>query len=106
MATDNVTKSAYNTLSTTVADTVNLLQFWDRIEVSNTGTTSLYVTFDGTTPTAALDNADIVEPSVTKIFSYGIIRADGAPGSTTTPCHVVKVVGSGNTYGIVGVAGK
>lgn len=105
MATDNVTKSAHNTLSGSTADTVNLLQYWDRVEISNTGSTAMYATFNGVTPTVAGDNTEVIEAGTTKIFSAGTQNSGGIPGSTTTPCHVVKVVGSGNTYGVIGVAG-
>lgn len=106
MATDNVVKSAFNTLSGSTADTVNLTQWWDRIEISNTGTTAMYATFNGTTPTVAADGTEIIEAGTTKIFSAGIQNGAGVVGSTTAPCHVVKVVGSSNTYGVIGVSGR
>ena len=105
MATDSVIKSASNTLSTTVVDTVNLKQWWDRIEVSNQGTTTLTVTLDGTTPTALMDNAETVEAGVTKLFP-AVTQGNGVPGDTSLFCHIVKIIGSGNAYSVTGVAGS
>ncbi len=105
MATDSVIKSASNTLSGTTVDTVNLKQWWDQIEISNQGTTTLTVTLDGTVPTALMDNAEVVEPNVSKLFP-AIRQGNGVAGSASLFCHIVKVIGNGNAYSVVGVAGQ
>lgn len=105
MSTDSVIKSASNTLSGTTVDTVNLKQWWDKIEISNQGTTTLTVTLDGTVPTALMDNAEIVEAGVTKLFPAPR-QGDGVAGSASLFCHIVKIIGSGNAYSVVGVAGQ
>lgn len=105
MATDSVIKSASNTLSTTTVDTINLKQWWDQIEVSNQGTTALTVTLDGTTPTALMDNAEIVEAGTSKVFP-AVRQGDGVAGSASLFCHIIKVIGNGNPYSVVGVAGQ
>lgn len=105
MATDSVIKSASNTLSTTTVDTVNLKQWWDKIEISNQGTTTLTVTLDGTTPTALMDNAEIVEPNSSKVFP-AIRQGNGVAGDSSLFCHIVKIIGNGNAYSVVGVAGQ
>jgi len=105
MATDSVIKSASNTLSTTTVDTINLKQWWDQIEISNQGTTTLTVTLDGTTPTALMDNAEVVEPNVSKVFP-AIRQGNGVAGDATYFCHIVKIIGNGNAYSVVGVAGQ
>jgi len=105
MATDSVIKSASNTLSTTTVDTINLKQWWDKIEVSNQGTSTLTVTLDGTTPTALMDNAEIVEAGVSKVFP-AVRQGNGIAGDATYFCHIVKIIGNGNAYSVVGVAGQ
>lgn len=105
MATDSVIKSASNTLSTTTVDTINLKQWWDKIEISNQGTTALTVTLDGTTPTALMDNAEIVEAGVSKVFP-AVRQGNGIAGDTTYFCHIVKIIGNGNAYSVVGIAGQ
>ena len=105
MATDTVTKSVSNTLSTTTVDTINLKQWWDQIEISNQGTTTLTVTLDGTTPTALMDNAEVVEPNVSKVVP-AIRQGNGVAGDTTYFCHIVKIIGNGNAYSVVGIAGQ
>lgn len=106
MATISKTKAAHATLSTTVADRVNLTQFWDSIEISNQGTVPMYVTWDGTTAAvSAADNTDIVEAGVTKAFP-GYTPGNGVPGSTSTPCHSLSIVGNANPYGVIGLSGQ
>lgn len=105
MATDSVIKSASNTLSTTTVDTINLKQWWDQIEVSNQGTSTLTVTLDGTTPTALMDNAEVVEPGAVKLFR-AVRQGNGIAGDATYFCHIVKIIGNGNAYSVVGVAGQ
>lgn len=105
MATDSVIKSASNTLSTTTVDTINLKQWWDQIEISNQGTSTLTVTLDGTVPTALMDNAEIVEAGVSKVFP-AVRQGNGIAGDTTYFCHIVKIIGNGNAYSVVGIAGQ
>ena len=105
MSTDSVIKSASNTLSGTTVDTVNLKQWWDKIEISNQGTTTLTVTLDGSVPTALMDDAEIVEAGVTKLFP-AIRQGNGVAGSASLFCHIIKVIGNGNPYSVVGVAGQ
>lgn len=105
MTTDSVIKSASNTLSGTTVDTVNLKQWWDKIEISNQGTTTLTVTLDGSVPTALVDNAEIVEANSSKVFP-AIRQGNGIAGDTTYFCHIVKIIGNDNAYSVVGVAGQ
>lgn len=105
MSTDSVIKSASNTLSGTTVDTVNLKQWWDKIEVSNQGTTTLTVTLDGSVPTALMDDAEIVEAGTTKLFPAPR-QGNGVAGDTSLFCHIIKVIGNGNPYSVVGVAGQ
>lgn len=105
MATDSVIKSASNTLSTTTVDTINLKQWWDQIEISNQGTSTLTVTLDGTTPTALMDNAEVVEAGAVKLFR-AVRQGNGIAGDATYFCHIVKIIGNGNAYSVVGVAGQ
>ena len=105
MSTDSVIKSASNTLSGTTVDTVNLKQWWDKIEISNQGTTTLTVTLDGTVPTALMDNAEVVEPNVSKVFP-AIRQGNGVAGDATYFCHIVKIIGNDNAYSVVGIAGQ
>lgn len=105
MATDSVTKSASNTLSGTTVDTVNLKQWWDRIEISNQGVTTLTVALDGSTPTALGDNFEVVEAGTTKLFPAPR-QGNGVAGDASLFCHIVKIIGNGNPYSVVGVAGQ
>lgn len=104
MSTDSVIKSASNTLSGTTVDTVNLKQWWDRIEISNQGNTALSVTLDGSTPTALGDNTEIVEALTTKSFP-ATRQGNGVPGDAALFCHIVKIIGSSNAYSVTGQAG-
>jgi hypothetical protein len=109
MATIADLRSVNATLSGTTADVVQLTQWWDVIEITNLDTTTpLYVRFDDTVPVAGQEGAFIVPPSAAKVFGPGdgIARGNGVPGSTATPCHVVRVVGSGGSYGAEGHAGS
>jgi hypothetical protein len=106
MATISKLKSVHTSLSTTTVDIVNLLQFWDAIEVSNRDATNhMYMTYNGVSPTAAGDNTEIIEAGTTKIFpAYKV--TGGIPGDTSNPCHQIRVIGSGNAYSVIGVAGQ
>lgn len=96
-------RSKTATLSTTTVDTVTLGQPWDRIEVANQSTTlPLYVTFDGTTPTAAGDDCSYVGPSQSIV-----VRAPQLNSSLgTTIWHKVSIIGNGNIYTVEGLAGQ
>lgn len=105
MATISKLRSAHSSLSTTTVDTINLLQFWDRVEVSNQGATALSVTMNGDTPTALGDNTEIIEAGISKIFPAQVMGG-AVVNSASLPCHQIKIIGSGNPYSVVGVAGK
>lgn len=105
MATNSVTKSKSATLSGTTVDTVNLKQWWDRIEISNQGTTTLTVALDGSTPTALGDNFEVVEAGTTKLFPAPR-QGNGVAGDAALFCHIVKIIGNGNAYSVIGVAGQ
>lgn len=104
MATESVTRSAHNTLSGTTVDIINLIQPWDQVEISNQGASILTVTLNNVTPIALADNTEIVEAGVTKTFPVSV-RGGAVVGSTTSPCHTVQLIGNGNAYSVVGVAG-
>lgn len=99
MATHTVTKSVTATLSGTTADTVNLTQPWDTIEISNRGTVPLFVAWNGTTAVSSADNTDIVEAGVTKTFQAPVYR-EWPDGSANA--HVLSVVGNGNVFTVAG----
>jgi hypothetical protein len=108
MATISDTRSVNATLSGTTADIVKLTQWWDVIEITNLHTAVMYVRFDDTVPTAGQEGAFLVPPNSAKAFGPGdgIARADGIPGNTDTPCHLVRVVANGGDYGVEGHAGS
>jgi hypothetical protein len=109
MATISDLRSVHATLSTTVADVVQITQFWDTIEIANLDESNdLYVTFDGSTPVAGTEGQYVVPAGSAKVFGPpGISNPAGVPGSTTaaTVCHRVGVVGSGGSYSVEGHAG-
>lgn len=107
MATDAASYSVWNTLSTTVADTVTIgtagsgvrfrkLQVWNPVAAS----AILYFTFSrsAAVPTTAVSLANETFPVPAGIEPFEI-------DLTGTYCDVfvVSVVGSGNAYGVVGV---
>lgn len=103
MATYDALKSEHQTLTTTTADTVKLTQFWDFIEVANKSSdTALYFSQTDATPTSAEAGTEYVAPN-SSVVVRAVLRADGVPGNTTTPCHIVYVVGNGNAYGVTGL---
>lgn len=108
MTTYSDVKSTHQTLTGTTADLVQLLQYWDGVEVSNrSGTGALSVVFNTTTaPTALVAGSEVVEPGVTKLFSPAPQRGSGVPGDTNFPCMLVGIVGSSNAYSVAGVAGQ
>lgn len=96
MATDSAVRSVTNALTTTVADTITLLQLWPAIEVTNHDDTEfLYIRQDGTTAVGSADNTTPIAPGTSKILS-------SSPNSAGQ--HVISIVGSGNTYTIEGVS--
>jgi hypothetical protein len=106
MATYDALKAEHQTLSSTTADTVKLTQFWDRIEVINkSASTALYFSQTDATPTSAEENTEYVAPN-SSIVVPALARPDGIAGDTDTPPHIVYVVGNGNAYGVVGIAGQ
>lgn len=95
MATDSAVRSVTNTLTTTVADSITLLQPWPAIEVTNADTANdLYLRQDGITAVAAADNTTRVPAGSSKIITASV------NGSGQI---VVSIVGSGGGYTIEGV---
>lgn len=106
MATYDAPKSEHQTLSGTTMDTVKLTQWHDRIEVSNKSTTTaLYFSQTDGSVTSEKQDSEYVAPGASVIV-IALNQPSGVPGNTTTPCHIVYVVGDGNAYGVVGLAGK
>jgi hypothetical protein len=96
-------RSKTATLDTTTVDTVTLGQPWDRIEVANHDTVEpLYVTFDGTTPTAAGDDCSYIGPGQSIVVKAPQLNSELG----TTIWHKVSVIGSGNVYTVEGLAGQ
>lgn len=95
MAAYSKYRSTTQTLSTTVLDTVSLMQRWDGVEVENiTGSSALAVTVDGSTPVLDGDDCYHVEPSQSLKISTSTYL-----GNSTT----VQVIGSGNKYRVTGL---
>lgn len=104
MATYDALKSEHQTLSSTTADTVKLTQYWDMIEVANRSlTTPLYFSQTDSTPTSGEENTEYVAPG-SSVVVKAIWQAGGVAGSTSTPPHIVYVVGDGNAYSVTGLA--
>lgn len=104
MATDATgTRSVYNTLSTTTVDTVTLQGHWVAVEVINRevpGGADLWVTAgkEGdivATPSAALNDSYLVPAGTSAVIVIG-------QGASVRP--QVKIIGSGNAYGVVGLS--
>lgn len=94
MATDSAVKSVTNTFTTTLADTVTLIQGWPFVAITNhDGTNAVYVRFDGTTPVAEADGTSIVRISSTRVFPVSMNSAGQ---------HVVGLVGSAGKYTVEG----
>lgn len=114
MATYSVVKSTHQTLTGTTADTVNLLQFWDSVEISNRGTVPIYVVWGAgvTAPTSGVAGSDVVEAGITKLFPRSINGLVGNDmgnanyGTGTSSPHVLQLVGNGNGYSVIGVQGQ
>ena len=103
MATYDALKSEHQTLSSTTADTVKLTQFWDYIEVANRSlTTALYFSQTDSTPTSAEENTEYVAPG-SSVVVRAIKQGGGVAGSTSTPPHIVYVVGDANAYSVTGL---
>ena len=100
MATDSAVRSVTNTLSTTVADTVTLLQAWNAVQVTNLdGTNAVYFRQDGVTAVAGADGASVVPPG-SSVVAATTLNQNQSTGATTT---VISIVGSGGAYTIEGV---
>ena len=91
------------TLSTTVVDTVSLLQAWDRIEVTNRdAAVAMWVTFNGATPTSGGDDCTYVGPNQSVVVYAPILEGTITAGQY----HRVGIIGSANAYTVEGLAGK
>ena len=100
MATDSAVRSLTNTFSTTVADTITLLQPWNSVQITNQdGTNALYFRMDGTTAVAAADGCSVVPPGQS-VIAATILNQNQSTGVTTT---VISLVGSGGGYTVEGV---
>ncbi len=96
MATDSDARSVTNTLSTTTADTVTLLQSWPAIAVTNYDSADIvYFRQDGVTAVGAANGCTVVMPGTT-------VTAAASP-RTANGQIVVSIVGDGGTYTIEGV---
>jgi hypothetical protein len=105
MATYDDLKAEHQTLSTTTQDTVKLTQFWPYIEIENKSTsTALYFSQTDTSIASADPGTEYVAPG-TSVIVPAVQQAGGIPGNTTTPPHIVYLVGNGNAYGVVGTNG-
>lgn len=91
MATATVAHSHHGTLSGTTVDTVTIEGAHEEVEViERSGTSDLYVTADGSTPTSGGANTEIVLAG-----TACVIKASAGEGGT-----VVKVLGNGNAYSV------
>ena len=99
MASYSVARAAHKTLSTTTVDTVTLTRKFRRVKVINRDNTNpIWVTYGSAPadPVANADDIDIVMPGQTLDISMA-----GARTSTST--NVVKVLGNGGAYSVIGV---
>ena len=95
MASDSAVRSITLTLTTTVADTITLLQAWPAIDITNhDDTNDIWVRQDGTTAVASADNATLIPAGQSKVIAASV-NEDGQT--------VISVVGSGGSYTIEGV---
>lgn len=95
MATDSAVRSVTNTLTTTVADTITLLQAWPAIDVTNhDDTNDLWVRQDGVTAVASADNCTLIPAGQSKVIAASVNEDSQV---------VISVVGSGGAYTIEGV---
>ena len=96
MATDSAARAVTNTLTTTVADTITLIQGWEAVAVTNHDTAdTLYFRMDGTTAVAQANDTTPVLPGST------VIRASSLNSSGQI---VVSIVGDGGVYTVEGVS--
>lgn len=103
MATDATgTRSVYNTLSTTVVDTVTLQGHFCAVEVDNqeaSGGASLWITVAKAGDTLADPVAFANETFEVPAGTTNIVEIYN--GASVQP--QVKVLGSGNKYGVIGL---
>lgn len=103
MATITNAKSINATLSTTTVDIARLLQAWDAVEVVNhDASTTLYVTQDGSTPTAGAEGTTAVLPGERITLEPAVLSYDPADG--TEYFHEVRVLGNGGAYSVNGLS--
>lgn len=94
MASGTAAPNWHSTLSGSVVDTVVLGSAWDTIQIMNrSGTSEIYYTVDGSTPTIGGVNTRVLPAS---------ICADAPPIPEGTPV-TVKLLSSGTpTYSVIG----
>lgn len=97
MATETGVGPFTNTLSTTVADTINFTNPWPKIEVTNHDAADLiYFRQDGTTAVAAADGCEVVLPGQKLVVKSQLNWRNGS-------CQVgVSIVGDGGLYTVAG----
>jgi hypothetical protein len=95
VASYRVVRAAHKTLSGTTVDDVTMSGTFNQIEVMNrSGAASIFFTVDGSTPTVAGDDTDVVVEGTSLQ-----VRPDRQRDGTV----VVKVIGNGNDYSIASV---
>jgi len=94
MATYNVTRVKHATLAASTVDTVNLSHPDVKVNVFNRGSSDIYVTLDGTTPTVAGDNTFIVPANTARRFGLGVYAVAAVKLiSASTPPYTVESLG-------------
>jgi hypothetical protein len=105
MATYSDIKAIHQTLTGTTADNAQLLQYWDKVEISNrSGTSDISAVFRNTATSLGV-GTEVIGPGTTKLIDACPSRGGGIPGSTSLACVTVSLVGNGNAYSVIGVAG-
>lgn len=98
MASYSVSKAKHATLSSTTVDTVTVAAATEVFVMNRGGTADLTVTSGATTPAtpvALADDTDVVAPG-----TFIRVATAGAGGYPQT--WIVKVLGDGNDYSVVG----
>lgn len=101
MATHSAEHAVHPTLSSTTVDTCTLTHDYPGVEIDNDGSTRIWFTWGSTSdppadPEARADDSDFVEPGSFRVKRVRTEQNDRI---------VVKVVGSGNQYSVIGTDG-